>query len=289
MSFGVSGSKSNSKESATKDFTQTTKADVPDWLLGPSQDYVGMVSDLSKTDPSTLVPGADSLQTQASTGAANLGAGSDKLTALMNLQTQGAPQITAASLLDNLTAYQSPYKQQVVDSTLNDFDANAGKTRAAQTLAMAGQGAFGGSGAALTRSQTEGELARGRASAESTLLDQMFNTGASLSNEDAGRRQSAATTNADLKMQNRQQIANEATALDANNRANVGAQEAVGTTNRGIATEQAQAPFDFAAWLKDALGYDPSTFTGQTTTGSEKSTGKTSGTSLGVQASVKKG
>jgi hypothetical protein len=81
---------------------------------------------------------------------------------------------------------------------MGDYDAEAGRRRAAQDLEMAGQGAFGGSGAALTRSLTEGELARGRNSRLAGLLDQMFAQGASLSAGDADRRQQASTAAAQL-------------------------------------------------------------------------------------------
>jgi len=86
----------------------------------------------------------------------------------------------------------------VLAAAMGDYDAEAGRRRAAQDLEMAGQGAFGGSGAALTRSLTEGELARGRNSRLAGLLDQMFAQGASLSAGDADRRQQASTAAAQL-------------------------------------------------------------------------------------------
>ena len=113
------------------------------------------------------------------------------------LQGRGeAPQ--AASVLDNLSAYMTPFRDQVLAAAMGDYDAEAGRRRAAQDLELAGQGAFGGSGAALTRSLTEGELARGRNSRLAGLLDQMFAQGASLSAGDADRRQQASTAAAQL-------------------------------------------------------------------------------------------
>jgi hypothetical protein len=104
----------------------------------------------------------------------------------------------AASVLDNLSAYMTPFRDQVLAAAMGDYDAEAGRRRAAQDLELAGQGAFGGSGAALTRSLTEGELARGRNSRLAGLLDQMFAQGASLSAGDADRRQQASTAAAQL-------------------------------------------------------------------------------------------
>ena len=110
--------------------------------------------------------------------------------------TGEAPQ--AASVLDRLSSYMTPFRDQVLAAAMDDYDADAGRRRAAQDLELAGQGAFGGSGAALTRSLTEGELARGRNSRLAGLLDQMFTQGAGLASGDADRRQQASTAAAQL-------------------------------------------------------------------------------------------
>ncbi|MEO8113741.1 MAG: hypothetical protein ABI655_05140 [Phenylobacterium sp.] len=107
-----------------------------------------------------------------------------------------ATDAQAGSLLDNLGGYMSPYRRDVVDSALNDYDFGAGQTRAQQDLDLAGSGAFGGSGAALTRSMTEDALTRGRATTSANLYDQMFQRGAALSADDANRRQQVSLANA---------------------------------------------------------------------------------------------
>lgn len=101
----------------------------------------------------------------------------------------------ASSLLDNLGAYMSPYTGQVVDAALSDYDYGAGQTLAQQKLDERRNGAFGDSGLAITRSQTSDALTRGRGSLSAGLRDQAFNTGANLSNLDAGRRQEMDVTN----------------------------------------------------------------------------------------------
>jgi hypothetical protein len=101
-------------------------------------------------------------------------------------------------VLDRLSSYMTPFRDQVLAAAMDDYDADAGRRRAAQDLELAGQGAFGGSGAALTRSLTEGELARGRNSRLAGLLDQMFTQGAGLASGDADRRQQASTAAAQL-------------------------------------------------------------------------------------------
>ena len=134
-----------------------------------------------------------------------------------------ASTYNASSLLEGLDKYMSPYTGQVVDAALQDYDYGAGQTRASQALDEARSGAFGGSGAAIGRSMTEGELARGRGSLSANLRDQGFTRGAGLSAQDAGFRNDASRFNADT--QTRVSMSN----ADAANQAN---QFNAGETNR---------------------------------------------------------
>lgn len=295
MSFGANAKYQKSKTSST----ETTTPNLPDWFKTAQATGATNIAGLAGKDAATLVPGRDILQTKAAqaAGALNPGMnegsayGMDKLKALIGLQSQGAPTVSAASLLDNLSAYQNPYTRDVVDASLADFDQNAGKVRAQQALDLAGHGAFGGSGAPLTVSATEGELARARHMADAGLRSDAFNVGANLSSQDATRRQGASSDNANLKIQNRGQIAQNAAMLagqglaaDANTRANIGAQSEVGAVNRGVESDQALAPFTLQDMInKLYAGLNPELATGKTTTGS----GKSSGFGFDVSASSK--
>ena len=124
----------------------------------------------------------------------------------MLMNEEFAPRVTAGrvsaqSLLDNLDAYMSPYINDVVDTTLAEYDENAARTRAAQSAQAAANGAFGGSRYGILEAITEGEIGRTRASTEANLRDQAFQVGAGLSADDANRRQSASATNAELAQQ----------------------------------------------------------------------------------------
>lgn len=268
---------------------QVTTPTNPNWVTQPIQSQLNSITDLAKLDPSSLIAPANPLQTQAGSTLADLGKTSaagqttamNKLTDLINLQTQGAPQISAESLLTGLDNYQNPILQKVVDTSLADFDANAGKTRAQQTLDIANQGAFGGSGAALTRSATEDALARARATTDATLRSDAFDKAAGLSNLDAGRRQDAAATNASLKMQNRSDIAANLGALaglytgaDANTRANAGAQDVVGGDLRAIDQQERQAPLTLAQQTGSLIGQLPlNLYKGEDTTSTSSQSG----------------
>jgi hypothetical protein len=121
----------------------------------------------------------------------------------MLLDNENAPSVTAGrvsaqSLLDNLQNYISPYTENVVDSTMADFDEEAARTRAAQAATAAGNGAARGTRNSIFEAALEGEIGRARATTAANLRDQAFTTGAGLSADDANRRQSASTSNAEL-------------------------------------------------------------------------------------------
>lgn len=180
----------------------------------------------------------------------------------------------------------SPYTRDVVDAALADYDYGAGKTRAQQSLDLAGGGAWGGSGAALTRSMTEGELLRGRASTSANLRDQAWNRGTALASDDAMRRQQASQSNAQflaerqrLNLDAARQLADLDNMRWTNARNDVSALSGIGDTVRSIETAQRQAPIDVIGQLTKAYsGLPLELFAGKTETGASRST------TVGVEA-----
>jgi len=224
--FGLSFGASSTKTKTTTNGTTVSTKTLPDWLQSAAQTQADLGTNLAGSDPNGFVAPAAPLQTQAAEAAAGLddysrgyGEAADlirdagqagasgyqaatydpqRYAATSYRGATGGPVAgaTAASLLDNLDAYMSPYRREVVDTALADFDFSAGQTRALQDLDLAGSGAFGGSGAALTRSMTEDSLVRGRATTSANLRDQMFNRAAALANLDAERRNQVSLGNA---------------------------------------------------------------------------------------------
>lgn len=288
MKLNLGASKQTS--SSTGSFDRTDQPIVPDWISGRTQQLDAVLGNLAGADPNSFVAGADPLQTEAARIAGGLNPRSWNYDAAIDMTrqvgTQNAPTVAAASVLENLPAYMSPYTKDVVDSALADYDFGAGQTRAEQALAMAGAGAFGGSGSAITRAQTEDALTRGRAATSANLRDQAFRVGAGLSESDAGRRQSASVANAQLEAQNRaqqlaaaQQMAALSGQLGAEERAILGTQAGVGEMMRSIAGEQASAPLDVLAMLAGIQsGLPLELFVGNRSTGTESS--KSKGTRL---------
>jgi hypothetical protein len=183
----------------------------------------------------------------------------------------------------------SPYTRDVVDASLADYDYGAGQTRAQQALDLAKAGAFGGSGAALTRSMTEDSLVRGRALASASLRDQAFNRGATLSSEDAARRQAASEANANFALQVQQRNLAAAAQLGVldnqrsiNARADAATIAGIGDVYRTIDTEHRQAPLSVLGAAANMWGNLPvSLFIGQSEVGSSKS--NTSNVGLGFE------
>jgi hypothetical protein len=215
--------KKKTKTSSTETSRTVTTPTRPDWVDDQAKGLNEALTEWGRRDPAASVAPLSDLERRASEGAAGLGVGggwgsggtdwanwgrptpatgpAPVATApeLSGARLEGRGEVPqAASVLDNLSAYMTPFRDQVLAAAMGDYDAEAGRRRAAQDLELAGQGAFGGSGAALTRSLTEGELARGRNSRLAGLLDQMFAQGASLSAGDADRRQQASTAAAQL-------------------------------------------------------------------------------------------
>ena len=153
--------------------------------------------------------------------------------------------------------------------------------RAQQALNLAGSGAFGGSGAALTQSATEGELARARASTLGALRSQAYSQALG-----------AATSQAQIQQQQQAQrlaaagqLAGISSQYDANQRANIATQAGIGDSLRGITQAMDQAPVANAQQIVALLqGLPLGLFTGTTTEGTQstQTKGQTTGASAGL-------
>lgn len=148
-----------------------------------------------------------------------------------------ATQAQAASLLDNLQAYQNPATQNLVDTTLSSMDNNAARVRAAQQAQFARTGAFGGSRAAITQAATEGDLARERALSEANLRSQAWNAATQLSGQDATNRQATNLFNASAQNQRDETAAG---LLAQNNQFNANAKNQYGLAQFGANNDAAQ-------------------------------------------------
>jgi len=288
MGFTLGGSSSKGKSSGTetydKNMTGTTTGTAPDWLTDYLKNISGKTMQLGGGDPTSFVAGADPLQTLAAGRAGDLSGSPYNFDAAADL-TRGVAASKVGNIADGIGANMSPYLKDVVDSTAADLDVNDGRVRAQQALDLAGSGAFGGSGAALTQSQTEGELSRARASALGGLRDQGFARAASLSAQDIANH----LAQEDQRLAAGNQLAGLSTAYDANNRANIATQSGLGDQMRQIAQQFAGSPLELQSWVNQNLPDLLQGLFGKTEVGTESgksaTTGKSSGSSFGFSVS----
>jgi len=301
MSFKFGGSASKTKSTSNTNTSSTTTPIVPEWASTLTQGVAGRVGDLTHLDPQSLIAPANALQTMAGARAGDLSGSPWNYDAAADL-TRGAantswldgymgmdtPFASGGKASDYVGGYLNPYLHEVVDSTAADLDVSDGRVRAQQALDLAGSGAFGGSGAALTQSMTEGELSRARAAALGGLRSQGYTTALGVAAGDADRATQARIANAQTALQDRaqkvgwgfqgqqqqlsagDQLAGLSSAYDANQRANIATQANVGVALRGIDQEQRQAPVTSTQQIVAMLqGLPINLFTGEQKTGTE--------------------
>ena len=116
----------------------------------------------------------------------------------------GAAQAGAQRGIKFSKDYEHEYTDNVVDTTLANFDEYAGRRRAAEAAHAAGANAFGGSRFAVQRAITEEQIARERASQEAGMRfnaqDRAFGFGMA----DADRYTNASIANAQMRNQHTQ-------------------------------------------------------------------------------------
>lgn len=281
----------SSKKTTTHQTTTPTNAS---WVEPQLSTLAGRITDLSKMDPYSFVAGPNGLQNQAYATAGGLApdtASYDGAKRLFQGTMAGGASYDPAtvhpnSILPNLSAYMSPYLQQVVDTSLADYDYGAGQ-QLAQARLNAGNmdDTFGGSNRLLSDSLLGGQLARGRGALSGQLHDQGFQAGSNLANLDADRRQQAQLANMAAYNQARQFNATQQQAagrdlVDAANAQNqasvndINTQAAIADTLRQIAQQQASAPLSTISSLAGNYGSLPlSLLHGEVTDGKTKETG----------------
>jgi len=140
-------------------------------------------ADLSKSLGSQFIAGQDPLQAQAQQAAlGGIGAYQPFL--------QGAQQAqTTAAGLTGPTAYQqfmSPYQQDVIDTTLAEFDVQSAKGIPGIAAQAVGAGVLGGGREGVMRSEYQASSDRNRAALQAQLLGQGFGQAQALAQQNLG-------------------------------------------------------------------------------------------------------
>ena len=177
---------------ATETITQRTE--LPEFLEAEAKLYLGELqpaiagqkaADLSQVYGSQFVAGMDPLQQEA-VKQATAGIGGYE------------PYIQAAQAATGPTGYQaymSPYQQDVISSTLQEYDIQAQKGLPGISQAAYQAGAFGGARQGVAEAEYQAASNRNRAALQAQLLQQGF-----------GQAQQAAQTQFGQQMQLAQQV-----------------------------------------------------------------------------------
>lgn len=264
--------KSSSKSTTSQQTSLTQTPTNPEWVTSGLEGVGTQIAGLGSADPYSFVAGPDALQTQAGKGASglttspNYGAATDMYTAAGN-----AP---AADIASGLAAFQNPWKKDVLDTSLADYDFGAGQSRGQSMLDLANDTTFGGSGGSIYRSGLEGEILRGRGALSAGINSDGFKTALS-----------GATAQAQLAEQARQRqlsaaggLASVGQAQGADERANIGTQATLGDMLQQLAQRRATAPLSLLGTQASLLsGLPLGLLQGQTQNGTmnSNSTSKT--------------
>jgi len=139
-------------------------------------------ADLSKIFGPQFVAGQDPLQQQA------------QQTALAGIGGY-RPFLQAAQASTGPTGYQqfmSPYQQDVIDTTLQEFDVQAAKGLPQLAAQAIGQGAFGGGREGVQRAEYQAASDRNRAALQAQLLQQGFGQAQQLAGQAFGQQMNLA-------------------------------------------------------------------------------------------------
>jgi len=312
--MGISSKKQKTTGSSTSNTasTATTQTEVPDWIKNPTMANASNISNIISQGPGAYTPQISGLQQQAFDQAAGLsnsayfgqagGALNNIGDATYNPYTSQGYE--ASSLLDGgLDKYFNPYKDQVLNPALADYDFQSGQTRAAQAASAAKNRAFQGSRYGVQEAQTEGALARGRAATEGGLLSDMYGQATGLAATDAAARNQASAFNASAAnqaaasnaqggyqasvanqqaaLQRAQQLAQLGLSEGSETRANLGVKAGLGGILTDAQNAISQYPLAFAGQANSLLsGLNPELYSNRTV----NQTGTSAGTNQSTTA-----
>jgi hypothetical protein len=151
--------------------------------------------DLSKIMGSQFVAGLSPLQQQAISQAGGLGAYEPYLQTAATQAGQAATEAGLAGQFMGPTAYQqfmSPYQQDVIDTTLQEYDIQAQKGLGSIADRAIASGAFGGGREGVLRAEYMSASDRNRAALQAQLLQQGFGQAQQLAGQTFGQQQALA-------------------------------------------------------------------------------------------------
>ena len=281
-------SKSTTKSSSTSNTAtnSTTTPTVAPWLNTSYQGLNDLIGNYAKTDPSSYVAGTNSNLDSAFNGTGTLGAGNQYMDKAAQMLGGGGQVSYSGTSQGDIDRFLNPYLSNVVDTTLADYDVDSGRTRAAQQAQAAKNQAFGGSRYALREAQTEGELARGRATTDAGLRSSAYDKALSAAQQEAAMRLQAGMASAQNGISSASSLGALGASRNSDARNDLTTTYGLGVGQRDIANEQANALPDWLKNLSSMYGSIPiGSFTSinEQGTGTGSTTGKTTESSISIK------
>ena len=198
-------------------------------------------------------------QFQATRGLFESGMGYDPTKALQGLAQEQRPMTgQAASLLgQDISAYQSPYQQQVIDLAMGDIQKQADIARGGAQDRAIRAGAFGGSRSAILESESQTPYAEAMARTSAGLRQSGFQQAQAAAQGDVARQQQMAMFAPQFDLQARQQQQGLLGGLQGQQMQNLGLLGGIGQQQQGLQQQglgAARGEFD------RALRYSPQQF-----------------------------
>jgi len=240
--------------------TQVSTPNVPTFISGPQQSYMGNVNSLMG-DWSKGVTGPTAQQQQAFGFRGSDGTGAMK--GLLNFD----PGTIAGS---DLSQYTNPYETSVIGNATRDMDTARQRQIANSQAAATAAGAFGGARHGVADSLTNDAYFQNVGDMTSNLRYQGFNNAQQMAQQDIANRMNGA-----------QFRLNAANGLAGNERADLGLMADLGEQERQLQARANPNSVESLQAMSGLLGYNPAMYVGNTTNTTQKTSGGGLGQVLG--------
>ena len=248
-----------------------TRVLPPEFIEAAGKTYLGdlatatgqfKTADLSKVFGQQFVAGQDPLQAQAQT-LATQGIG-----AYQPFLNQAQAAQTTAGGLTGPTAFRqfmSPYQQDVIDTTLREFDVQAQKGLPALAAQAINAGAFGGGREGVQRAEYQQASDRNRAALQAQLLQQGFGQAQTAAQQAFLNQQTLGNQQLNLAGQQQAFLGQDVGALSTLGAQNQALQQAQLQAQQQLAQQQLQQPLTAAQTYGQGVTSLIAGYPGQTT------------------------
>jgi hypothetical protein len=198
--------------------------------------------DLSKIMGRQFVAGPGALTTQAEGLATGLGSFQPFLDEAAKAQTRAKDLVSPTAY----QAYTSPFQQDVIDTTLAEFDRQAQRGLPALSARAVSAGAFGGGREGVERAEYQAASDRNRAALQAQLLQQGFGQAQNLAQQAFNQQQILGSGQLALAQQSPSLLGQQISALTGLGAQQAARQQQLLTADQQLASRQALQPLEAA-------------------------------------------